>query len=412
MLNYSTFSKYKFRFQYEDIAEDLNKKELKFRTIERYKTHPDWKIAKTRKHKWITPQGTYWLNITMYYIVKNNKKKHFVYYHCDPEQIEFFKRKFEPSLINAYIDIYLNSQKMQMLSQFSPVSIQVVRYYINKLNVFENLMNQNKLLLENNIKLIKLKKESAINIEVDDTYTKIQHKQLKKKCCLRMFLVHQDVKTIKNNPSILVLKSKISNKETKNFDIKSLKNAIQNISSLLDYNMNNLTIFGDGARWMRTTKNCFNCKFILDKFHINRLINKTFNPWRGSTKETKDLFSSWKSPLENQTWYSVFKKLLTNKNYSEYMLVKDIFLKQFKHINCSESMKRTVNDFFRYIDNNRTGIWNLDGILINKKSRTEMCINYFLKENFKKMYSLFSLKTILLKLIWSNNQKGCAVVLV
>ncbi|WP_303924039.1 Mbov_0401 family ICE element transposase-like protein [Ureaplasma parvum] len=396
------------KYAYESIANELNKKEYEFRVKIRKTLCPNWKIHKLRKHKWHTPGGVYVLNITSYYEnITKNKKRYFTYYHCRKEEINIFKYKYDDALIKEYILRLHANCSYKNYDNLPFVYLQTIKYRMLKSDFNNYLTNQRTVLFENFKTQFNENNYQKLNIEVDDTYTKIQNKQTKNKICCRVIAIHPCTKNIKNSPKIMLVNLSNTNENEGKTSKEIIANRINNILESLNFN-NKLVLIGDGARWMKTLKNQLNCDYVLDKFHIKLAIKKNFSMWKGSYKEHKKLFKTWKCSLKNKSWYAVFCDVFNEKSSKkDYEVIKNNFLKEMDWYVFNPEIKQRFVDFFKYIDANKNGIWNGDESLNKQSSYTEHFINHYLKTHIKKRYSVFSLATLKQKIEFNNLQKQC-----
>ncbi|WP_374696748.1 Mbov_0401 family ICE element transposase-like protein [Spiroplasma endosymbiont of Polydrusus formosus] len=194
---------------------------------------------------------------------------------------------------------------------------------------------------------------------VDDSFSNLTKYRKIEKNMFRTAYFHTGYDEIKSTKSKNVLKDKkifIVMKSTKNkyYLIKKYKNSFL---YFLNQNFNiencNLTLAGDGAKWIQKFANEIGAIFILDQFHLMKEL-KTIFPYR-IRKLTKNLTDNEK--IRKQIYWDMnklfkngnpgeaikyLKKLNTRKNIKEYPFLKD--------------KKDKIKDFIKYIKNNFEGI--------------------------------------------------------
>nr|VZR97356.1 hypothetical protein MF5295_00272 [Mycoplasma feriruminatoris] len=174
---------------YSQKANEINQIEKHFREVERKKLHPNWRIYRRSKRKWITLAGIFELNITMYEATDKitNKITRFTYYHHNKlKELKF--SKYDTDNIKFAIKSYLDGSTIpSFLRPFLP-SKQLLNHYLQTLKISNKIEQENKGKLDS-LKTKLFNSDEQIYIEMDDLYINHQAEK-KKKMRVREIIFH------------------------------------------------------------------------------------------------------------------------------------------------------------------------------------------------------------------------------
>ncbi|QNM93764.1 UPF0236 family protein [Mycoplasma sp. Pen4] len=395
----------------EKIAK-INELEKHFREVIRKKEHPNWKICRYKKRKYITKFGVFELNITMYEKKQENGKlKRFVYYHHDLLK-QLSRQKYDFTIIEETIEAILKNDSLPTVNG-KRIEPSTARFWMKKYAIEEKIINENNKLIEHFQKEKINKKNEQINIEIDDTYHKINYGKSKEKVRFRTAVFHTDFtnKDIKKKGVVLLeinefIKGKEHTKKSSQYyDILAEK------TSEFVHEESQILVKGDGARWIKNSILLWeNSSFYLDKFHLIKKIKGAIGHQRNVSNPFKKVFQNLKVEHHNQYWYDVFLYVLENKNKDDFMKLKDDFLAVLEEKFNDKKLLNHVKELFRYIKNNENGIWDLDGKRKIVRCYTEHFMYYKCKKNIKKSHSFFGLNLTKLKIMYNNLVNGFATI--
>ncbi|MHA3801842.1 Mbov_0401 family ICE element transposase-like protein [Mycoplasma sp. VS30B] len=386
------------------FIDELNHKEEIFRLEIRKKEYPNWKIARRYHRKWVTRDGVFYYNITMYEIkLSNGKMKRFMHYHDDVLK-QICKYKYDYQLMVEMCYSYLSNA---ILGKYdgTKISANHIKYWINVLKIKEKIYQENDELKEK-LQLEKLNDNNVpFEIELDDSYSKIYHTSHRNNLCMRQATLHttSNRKLSKNGVVIIAMGS-----EKKQNSLPLFSDILKdNVSKFISKNSNATYLKGDGARFIKQISSEVNIQFVLDKFHLIFDLRRALGYTKHSNNPYKNYFKNWYSTTYNARWFDLFEYIFTNGNQQDFydlMVVFEYEINQKTDLN--NEIKRQIFSFVKYVENNRKGIWNSNGELLKIKSYTEHYVYSKCKKHIKKPQAIFGLEMIKLKIMYGNLQNG------
>lgn len=333
---------------YKKAALYSNYEEEKFRTITRKTLYPDWTVFKTKTKKWITREGILDINITTYQKWDKEEKRNvrFMYLHNDIAK-ELKYTKYEISIFREAIIDYLEGRTIHNKPNWP--SVQLVRYWIKKFKIEERIKEKNEELLEEVYTKIEDEKEAELDIQIDDLFIKSHSENKVKKCRYRLNVLSFK-KSIVAGGIAYFDEHLVGVKQEENKTFDSYVNKIDKLLSSLKIDRKKLTINGDGATWMKTLSHKLNVEYVLDFFHLKKIVNATFGFNKFTTKDSKMFFKKWTSNVFGDYWINLFNAVFDSGNIEQYLLLKDTFLEEIKTKNVPESVNKNIKIFIKFIN--------------------------------------------------------------
>ncbi|WP_029513769.1 Mbov_0401 family ICE element transposase-like protein [Mycoplasmopsis primatum] len=391
---------------YKEMAEKINHIEWYFRTIIRKRLYSDWKVFRRKTRQWITRAGVFYLNVTEYekWDPETQKLIRFVYYHHPiVENLKYSKYDFE--LIKEVILDYLNGNKRNNYPDYYP-SKQMVSYFKERFKINEHIKNLNDKLLDD---IYNNSNNCKYSLNMDDLFKYFQMGNTNEKVRIREAVFHKENDINKGGICLFFVKP-VNAKNDENNNLNYQVKEIENVVNSLNLSAENITLNGDGAPWMKRIQKELNVNYVLDNFHIKKMINMTFGHNRFAIKDNKKVFKNWKSIKFNKTWCSLFNEVFNDKKYNDFLDVQNEFLKELSLKNVNNVVLNNIEKFFNYINMHKKMIWNSAGDLLKNKSYTEHFVYHFFKKHISKYHSLYSLKNIETIIIYQNLMKKYATI--
>ncbi|MFV8417940.1 Mbov_0401 family ICE element transposase-like protein [Mycoplasma sp. VS299A] len=396
--------------QMQQFVDTLNNKEKEFREKIRKHKFPTWNICRRKQKKFITKYGTFFLNITMYETRINRKVKRFTYYHDDIMK-QIMKYKYDYELMNDLCFKYLNGENIGSING-KRISANHIKYWIKLLGIDKNIEEENNRLIDE-IKSKKLNDcNSDIDIEIDDTYNGVNSKISSRKHCFRQAVIHskRNNKIGKNGVVMLMLlgdKEKEKNSKTNGKKINDFQNHI--LKNIEDFTFKGTELFlkADGAKWIKNIANNIKANYVLDLFHLKFVTKKAIGYTKHSNNPYKNFFKNWYSKTFNARWYDLFEYVFEYKTLQDCDSLMNIFMAEFDELKCENNeLKAHIRAFIKYIDNNKKGIWNLDGYRIKRACYTEHFVYAKCKKHIKRPQALYGYEAIKLRIMYGNLKAG------
>ncbi|VEU59606.1 Mbov_0401 family ICE element transposase-like protein [Mesomycoplasma neurolyticum] len=250
-------------------------------------------------------------------------------------------------------------------------------------------------------------------MHIDDAYQDlIDENNKKSKFRTRAMYFHLVEKNNKKKvfaTSLLVNTSKTNtSKKFVDFTIKSIKKHIKE-----NYDLNlKLVIYGDGAKYMKTISKHLNAIYILDWFHVTKLLLKTVGYGKYNT-ENKKYFDYFRK-ISNITLYKKIKNLIRENDSKNAIFILKNVVKKLWNIKLNSIKKRNIPNkvleiykFIQYLIFNKKAL-NFYNQVMDIGSKTETMISHFIKKNTTKKFAIFSLD-VFKKLIFLNQKNTKSV---
>ena len=393
---------------YQEKINLINQKEEIFRTISRETLHPEWKIFRRITREYITIGGVFTLNLTMYeYRDKSNKLIRFTYYHDDFFK-EFNHSKYQLDIVKLSTMLYLENKNPPAFLMHIWPSKQMIQHFIKKYKIDKEIEQLNAFRINEIRQELQQEKHNNLFVEMDDLFIKIQDKKSNEKLRIREAIFHTKNDNKLSNVLCLFFTKKCNEKITENNDLNYVISNIKKQLNILNSSNKNLILNGDGASWMRQVSKEIKANFSLDLFHIKHKINNTFGFSKFAPKEIKKYYKNWYSKYYKYRWKDLFDfAIQKGNNFNVFLEIMEQFKIESKKQKLPKNLKLLANNFFRYIIKNAEGIFNNN---INFSSHTEHFVCHSFKSNVSKRYSIFSLKSVKIKVIYNNLLKGQATI--
>ncbi|WP_434341903.1 UPF0236 family protein [Mycoplasma putrefaciens] len=406
-LNFDLFAK-GFSFlneMFEQKANEINRLEKEFREIKRKTLHPDWRVFRRYKRKWITFGGEFELNLTMYEVIDKltNKSKRFVYYHHQKLK-ELRHSKYDIDILKLTIWFYLMESKIPLFLRELLPSKQLFNHYLKSTNIHQIIDEKNREILKKNYHELE-KSNEQIYIEMDDFYINHQQKN-NKKMRVREAIFHKVNKTKLDSVINLFFTKNLDEKDNEynnlNYVFSNLKEFIKPIK-----NDSEIVINGDAARWIQTLAKQLNVNFSLDLFHIKRGLNLTFGTNKFASKANKKFFNKYYSKRFNSSWKDVFEYAIFSEGLDFFKENYLDFLTQAKRENAPKSIIINARNFYKMIVNNSKWLFENKQ---NLSSFTEHFVFNSFKKHIVKQQSLYAFDNIKTLVTFKNLLKNQATV--
>ncbi|WP_129719719.1 Mbov_0401 family ICE element transposase-like protein [Mesomycoplasma neurolyticum] len=306
-----------------------------------------------------------------------NKNKNIIYYDNPHFQIEKHKN----------IDSNLKKDILEKIRNRLTYENVIKSYPKNTISIFSIRQIIKKSFIDKNQKTTVFKKienEKNIYIEMDDTYAKLQWNSKNKKYLNRLVVIHTGLdnkRNVKNKTILIETKNTDSSKISVNQWVEIIKTKIK---ELYKFNYKNIIVIGDGATFIKKIAQKLNAKYIIDSWHLKKILQKLVGYGLYSRKNKH--FFKWFNIQNKVTIYKFCEKEIMKGNYA---LVLDViyeaiqFTKTQNH-NVDLSMKlQEFYNFSKYVENNKQGIQNFaKNFYIG--SRTEAFVANIIKKKIKR----------------------------
>ncbi|PTD31807.1 Mbov_0401 family ICE element transposase-like protein [Mycoplasma leachii] len=386
---------------YSQKADEINQIEKHFREVERKKLHPNWRIFRRSKRKWVTLAGVFELNITMYETTNEltNKITRFTYYHHDKlKELKF--SKYDIDNIKFAIKSYLDGSHIPSFLRSVLPSKQLLNHYLQTLEISKKIEQKNKEKLDS-LKTNLFNWNDQIYIEMDDLYINHQAEK-KKKMRVREIIFHTQKNNKLENVLNLFFTKNLDERLNEFNDLNFVFNTIKEITKQTK-TTKKIVVNGDGARWIKKLAEKLNLDFSLDLFHIRKALNIAFGFNKFAFKENKKLFKTWYNKTFNLSWKKAFECAIFTKNLVLFKQLYNQFLTESKTKNVSKTILLNAKNFYKLIINNSNYVFNKNQKL---SSYTEHFVYNSFKKHIKKEQSLFCFKNIKSKIIYKNLLKN------
>ncbi|QGZ97244.1 hypothetical protein GE118_03580 [Mycoplasma sp. NEAQ87857] len=392
-------------YQADIIVYYFDELEERFRTITRLIEHPEWKVFRRVKRKFITEKGVKYFNLTRYkvYDKELGKYRTFTYYHHEYLK-ELKTSKFSLELKDIAIKNYLSGNKITNLTSKNYPSKQLIYAWVNnetksnpeiqfnndkQWNFINNLCDYS-----NNV----LSKHKYLYVEIDDAFfeTQLNRASVSKRNRMLRFYLEKDpsTKRVKYKNELFFLED--SNTPSK-VSINFLVNKINHIKDTLYNKGLKVVVKGDGAKWIQKLANSKGYIPVLDKFHFMKLAFETFGATKKKNKENSIFYE--KEYFYNQTnLYQNIKQSINNNNINGFKQVLD-FIKNDVIKKLETKLTNKVKKFLNYVKNNWNGIFNLVVAEVDVKSSSESFVNNSLKSLIHKRSSRYNIVSIVKKIM-------------
>ena len=358
-----------------------------------HKTDDDFFVSLKRKNEgWIVKE---WINRKVYFksnflIVRIRKYCKFVnnkwqYYNVLSNTLHKYKH-IDTEIQKEITKIYLNGLTYRKIANI---------YSLHHTTIF-NIVQKN---YYQDIKLDNLKKynvesesKNTIYISMDDTYFKAKkernHITKIKARMINFFLLDENKKPICKNHLIILSSPK------NNWTIDALVRKILFIIRFFYSNKLKIVISGDGAKWIRSLANRLKAKYILCKYHLKSKFNVIFNNSNQLKYELNQLFQKINVNLKDL--------IIDNLRNNNYRFILNFIINNWNDIYNALDEKRAklLYEFTNYIKSNLKGLEEITkDDLIYYGNTAESYVSHLIKSRINQDYSIFSLKTIIQKIV-------------
>ena len=246
----------------------------------------------------------------------------------------------------------------------------------------------------NNLKKYNVESESknTIYISMDDTYFKTKKERNNitkiKARMINFFLLDENKKPICKNHLIILSSPK------NNWTIDALVRKILFIIRFFYSNKLKIVISGDGAKWIRSLANRLKAKYILCKYHLKSKFNVIFNNSNQLKYELNQLYQKINVNLKNL--------IIDNLRNNNYRFILNFIINNWNDIYNAFDEKRAklLYEFTNYIKSNLKGLEEITkDDLIYYGNTAESYVSHLIKSRINQDYSIFSLKTIIQKIV-------------
>lgn len=358
-----------------------------------HKTDDDFFVSLKRKNEgwivkeWITRKVYFKSNFLTIRIRKyckfvNNKWQ---YYNVLSDTLHKYKH-IDTEIEKEITKIYLNGLTYRKIANI---------YSLHHTTIF-NIVRKN---YHQDIKLDNLKKynvesesKNTIYISMDDTYFKAKkernHITKIKARMINFFLLDESKKPICKNHLIILSSPK------NNWTINALVKKILFIIRFFYSNKLKIVISGDGAKWIRSLANKLKAKYILCKYHLKSKFNVIFNNSNHLKYELNQLQQKININLKDV--------IIDNLRNNNYRFILNFIINNWNDIYNAFDEKRAklLYEFTNYIKSNLKGLEEITkDDLIYYGNTAESYVSHLIKSRINQDYSIFSLKTIIQKIV-------------
>lgn len=358
-----------------------------------HKTDNDFFVSLKRKNEgwivkeWITRKVYFKSNFLTIRIRKyckfvNNKWQ---YYNVLSDTLHKYKH-IDTEIQKEITKIYLNGLTYRKIANI---------YSLHHTTIF-NIVRKN---YYQHIKLNNLKKynveselKNTIYISMDDTYFKAKNEKNHitkiKARMINFFLLDENKKPICKNHLIILSSPK------NNWTIDALVRKILFIIRFFYSNKLKIIISGDGAKWIRSLANRLKAKYILCKYHLKSKFNVIFNNSNQLKYELNQLYQKINVNLKDL--------IIDNLRNNNYRFILNFIINNWNDIYNAFDEKRAklLYEFTNYIKSNLKGLEEITkDDLIYYGNTAESYVSHLIKSRINQDYSIFSLKTIIQKIV-------------
>lgn len=358
-----------------------------------HKTDDDFFVSLKRKNEgwivkeWITRKVYFKSNFLTVRIRKyckfvNNKWQ---YYNVLSDTLHKYKH-IDTEIQKEITKIYLNGLTYRKIANIYSLHHTTIFNIVRK-NYYQDI----KL---NNLKKYNLESESknTIYISMDDTYFKTKkernHITKIKARMINFFLLDENKKPICKNHLIILSSPK------NNWTIDALVRKILFIIRFFYSNKLKIVISGDGAKWIRSLANRLKAKYILCKYHLKSKFNVIFNNSNQLKYELNQLYQKINVNLKDL--------IIDNLRNNNYRFILNFIINNWNDIYNAFDEKRAklLYEFTNYIKSNLKGLEEITkDDLIYYGNTAESYVSHLIKSRINQDYSIFSLKTIIQKIV-------------
>ena len=358
-----------------------------------HKTDDDFFVSLKRKNEgwivkeWITRKVYFKSNFLTVRIRKyckfvNNKWQ---YYNVLLDTLHKYKH-IDTEIQKEITKIYLNGLTYRKIANIYSLHHTTIFNIIRK-NYYQDI----KL---NNLKKYNVESESknTIYISMDDTYFKVKkernHITKIKARMINFFLLDENKKPICKNHLIILSSPK------NNWTIDALVRKILFIIRFFYSNKLKIVISGDGAKWIRSLANRLKAKYILCKYHLKSKFNVIFNNSNQLKYELNQLYQKININLKDL--------IIDNLRNNNYRFILNFIINNWNDIYNAFDEKRAklLYEFTNYIKSNLKGLEEITkDDLIYYGNTAESYVSHLIKSRINQDYSIFSLKTIIQKIV-------------
>ncbi|MCU4706429.1 Mbov_0401 family ICE element transposase-like protein [Mycoplasma sp. CSL7503-lung] len=360
------------------LIEQFNYEEKIFRTQQRKVDikYKNWIVYKTVKRKLIIYGVEVEYNLTRYKDKITGRT--FTYYHNEIVKKIGRSKWFFQDIYKAYLSNNFRRRKSKKVDFYVPLDI---FYYHKKKGLFNNLDKKDS---------EKIDYSDGVQIDIDDTYTKINRGRIKEKVMLRMVLL-----TNKNKQQTCFIFNKING---------SVENISKKIIDFLGkkYPKNKIKISGDGATFINKIAEKIGVKRYYDLFHFNKILFDLIGFTKRRNKQNKKIFR-----VNLYGW--VQEKLKKLEFDSVIKLIKNM-INKLKNECVFKDKRIELEKFLRYFLKNINSIFNTFQRSNYLGGLAEIGINHIIKSAIYKRFSLFGWDTIIDKIKKYTRDKNIIII--